>query len=453
MWIPLVLVLGIAMLGTVNAPVTNTMIRVQPDKIEGHPGDVFLVTITIEDVTDLYAFGFSLKFADFGKILIVSNTMDGGFLQPNPFITKKIDLFHGIIQVGGTLIGAQPGVSGAGMLYMIEFTVVEAGESELTLFDTVLLDSNLNPMPHQTRDGYYSGPTANLVRKTVDPGRDMYVGQTMGITSSVKNNGDVPLYVRVRFDMLRDDGRLFRMYAGQNAGPGYPIAETVYLYVNEFVPIFNDWAKIGTDPYLDVPSDGSYIVGYDYGELDGYYGFEDLTLPPGVQILDVQLEGQTDGPYDENMDFDMYSWGTSSGPFAWLGSLYAAGIGLWWVTPRWIGASVGDVLPEVLGEDPTELNNLGIVFYYWTADGAAHAPAIVNSARLAVTIGAPIDPMVPPVYVVEPNKILELPPFTWELGVPALGKYYVTVTCEFSYYESLWNDAKKVSTFTWWVNP
>jgi hypothetical protein len=200
--------------------------------------------------------------------LVVSDISDGGFLQPYPYITHSYNRFDGILQVSGTLTGVQPGVSGSGTLIIIEFLVTEGGDSELHLFETVLLDSNLQPISHNTFDGYYEGPKVDLVNKQLTR-RDMYVCETIEFKSTVKNLADVPLYTRVRFDMIRDDGAMFRFYAGQTAGKSYPGTKEQYLYVNSFDWGLDQWVEEGTDPYLDAPGDGSYIWDTVNGHING----------------------------------------------------------------------------------------------------------------------------------------------------------------------------------------
>lgn len=446
-------------LGAVNAPATNTKISVAPDYIEGLPGDLFPVFINIENVEDLYAFGFSLKFAPHMKTIVVTAVDDGGFLYPDPYITYSYNRFEGILQVSGTLIGVQPGVSGMGTLIIVEFLVAEGGDSELHLFDAVLFDSNLGPMPCNTFDGYYKGPLANLVRKELTA-RDMQVGETIEFMSSVKNEANVPLYMRVRFDMMREDGLFLRFYSNEYASLGYlGPTYTEYKYVTGWEwHLWDDWDKTGDEPWLGAVGDDNYIgTGY-YCYLQGFFGFEDLVLPPGMMIYEVVLEAYTIGTYDEECDLDAMCYGTEHG-YDWLGSLYC-GSEPGWVTPRWIGATVSDVCPEMLSDDPTDLNNLMVGVHYWTADGEDHDYAIIDAMRLKITYGGIRKQNLPQYVVVPPNKVVELPPVVWDLGPYTVGKYHCQAIAQYKFYDpadgtkpSQWIDGKKISNFAWWVGP
>lgn len=327
--VSLMLLLGVAMLGSAEAKLTSTSISVCPSLVVGHPGDSFVVSIDISKVEDLYAFEFHLQFAPYASVLAVSDVVKGNFFPPDAYIIWDVRLLDGIVLVGGTLIGNQPGVSGDGTLVSIEFVVVEAGESELTLYNTELLKrqgSTFIGIPHKTFSGYYKGPTANLVRTEILPGRELHICQMVSFLSSVKNNGDVPLYVLVWFEMVHESGMPFVFWAGQTASKCYPGTKTVYLYVDEFSWSWQDWQEVGNEPYLNASDDDSFILGDDYCQFEGNFGFEDLTLATGESIQDVVLEAYTDGPYDDGCDLDVYTWPG----FDWLGSLYCAG------EPRWL---------------------------------------------------------------------------------------------------------------------
>lgn len=48
--------------------------------------------------------------------------------------------------------GSYPRVSGSGTLFTVTFNVVEAGTSDLYIYDSILLDSNVTHIPHDTAD-------------------------------------------------------------------------------------------------------------------------------------------------------------------------------------------------------------------------------------------------------------------------------------------------------------
>ena len=150
-----------------------------------------------------------------------------------------------------------------------------------------------------------------------------------------------------------------------------------YLYVNELMPIWTDWTAIGYSPYLDAIGDGNYIEGNDHCQFMGVFGFEDIVLDGGT-ICRVTLEGYTNGPYDEDCDFDVYTYPN----FDWLGSLYATGEPAW-VTPRWVGGQPASAMvPDLLTQ--SGLNSLQVVLHFWTTDGSPRPPSQIDCLRLKV---------------------------------------------------------------------
>jgi len=155
--------------------------------------------------------------------------------------------------------------------------------------------------------------------------------------------------------------------------PPPPPNET--LYVNEFTADFVDWTTYGVSPYLNATGDGNYIEATTDGAMMAWFGFENVT--PGATIAKVVLEGYTDGPYSEGVDYDVYNQS-----FTWLGSLYATG-GPAWVTPRWVDDQTLDELdPTVLTEEG--LNSLRVLVYFYDPGGSGGAGNIIDAMRLKV---------------------------------------------------------------------
>lgn len=149
------------------------------------------------------------------------------------------------------------------------------------------------------------------------------------------------------------------------------------LYVDGFTAewILGDMNLVGTPPYLDAPDDGNYIEGTEDSDILAWFSFEDTVLRDG-EICKVVLEGYTDGPYNEDVEYDIYA-----PDFTWLGSWYATGEPAW-VTPRWVsGQTVDERYPAVLTRDG--LNNFQVLVYFY--DPLGYGPGtILDALRLKV---------------------------------------------------------------------
>jgi len=392
----LVLILSIAMTNAAFAGDVigqhNTIVRVQPSVVTALPGEKFWVDITVENVTDLYAFGFKLGYAGGTKVLGALKAVDGVFLM-DPYgdpcsLTYYVDVVNGYIHVGATLIGEWPGVStvAPATLARIQFAVVEAGDSPLNLYDVNLIDSSLKTMISQTRDGEFDGSNVELVSFSLGK-RAMKVGETQTFSAKIRNEGTVPLKAKVRFDSMRiEDGWTVTSWDGQSY-QFPPKKEDVYLYPNAFTAERTAWTAVGTSPYLNAPDDGSYIEGTTDGAQMRWFEFEDIALEGGV-VDKVILEGYTNGPYNEGLDFDTYT-----GDFDWLGSLYASGA-LAWVEPRWTGGlCASEIVPALLTEEG--LNGFKANVYFYDPGLAGGAGNIVDCIRLKVMFKAGKAPAYP----------------------------------------------------------
>jgi hypothetical protein len=382
-----------------------------------------------------------------------------------------IDPFTGEVKVGVTLLGEVPGVYGNGLLAVVKFVVLEAGHCALELKDTALVDPAANLMPHNVQNGYYLGPTADLVwqpmierphggghaQREWKRSRMFRVGATKSFDAEVTNTGYAPLWARAKYtSMHMGTGEIVELYNGQEYFPTV-YYRTEYLYVNEEIPIWDHWTKYGTSPYLDAAGDGSYIEANAYGMLSNVYGFEDISLDPYDKIIDVQLEGYTQYPggADPDMDMDTYCFTPSDYMFAWLGSLY--GDAAWgWHTPRWIGDHVSDAIPPTTTE--AGLNDFSCLFYYWTADGEPHGDMRIDSARLVVLVETGGIYQMDPLWTyVDVGETLALPQTRWFLEEQDVGKWWTTMSIEYRYYDPylipsiLYAVGDTTQTYEWWV--
>ncbi len=117
--------------------------------------DTFTITIYVQDVTDLFSYETKLGFNN--TILEPLTVMEGPFIKeqtPSPqgtfFLTSFEDDF---VHVACLTLGNYAGVSGSGPLYDVTFAVIGTGASDLHLYDSILLDSSVTRIPHDTVDG------------------------------------------------------------------------------------------------------------------------------------------------------------------------------------------------------------------------------------------------------------------------------------------------------------
>jgi len=146
------------------------------------------------------------------------------------------------------------------------------------------------------------------------------------------------------------------------------------LYVDGFDFAYTAWTAHGASPYLNATEDGNYIEATSDSAMQAWFSFMNVT--PGVTIKKVVLEGYTNGPYNEDVDYDVY---TPS--FTWLGSLYATGTPAW-VTTRWIDLTLDEIYPDVLTEEG--LNSLQVLVYFYDPEGHGGSGNIVDALRLKV---------------------------------------------------------------------
>lgn len=462
LWLSLIAMLLSVMMVSINpttaAPATTLSLDQDrlPDKGLGHPGDQYILSVNIDNVENLWAVQFTIKFAPYVSVLVASEIYEANFMSEDgahaTYFTYTTDAFEGTFTVVIMRWGPAPriGVSGSGTLATFKLTVVEAGESPIDIIDSILLDPEGNYIPTTTSGSYYYGPTARLIRTNLPEGRKITAGQTFPIQAKVKNDGDVPLNVTVRFDILREDGRKIVIRAGQSysgGGLGEPLPFE-YLYVDEFNEYYYEFNGDPTNLFGE--PDGSYIEGdFDAGWAS-LYSFEDITLA-GREIANIWVEGYTRYPNGatEGVDIDLYGFSSVSS-FAWWGSCY--GTSDWgWHGTRWIdGESVLQQQPELA--DETELNNVELLVYNYLGD----APDVIQIDGMRLTVEfASIVPVNPPIYEVQPGEELELDPVIWISDLDHVGSYDLTATIEYTSEDFHWNSWGSVqkTSFFWIVEP
>ena len=167
------------------APVLPT-IYVNPQSISDPdltPGANFTLDIKIHLVDDLFAY--EIKMGYNKSILSPIEVNEGPFIKDQTtspsgtFFAYIIDDEY--VYATCVTLGKYPGVSGSGILLNVTFIVSETGECDLPLYDTILLDSNVDEIAHDVVGGYFSNiplqPIAVYTDKySYSSGETMYLG-------------------------------------------------------------------------------------------------------------------------------------------------------------------------------------------------------------------------------------------------------------------------------------
>jgi hypothetical protein len=449
------------------APAIKTELTITPERIPeqpgtmGHIGDEYYISVNINDVTDLFAVGFTIEFAPYGRTLTASDVIEGDFLSaggtvPTAF-SYKINVFDGNVKVGITRLGIVPGASGSGTLMTLKFTVTEAGECPIEIANSELLDSDLNKMDHVTFGSFFYGCTADLVRLNMPDGRHIFVGSEAIFQIKVRNDGDVPMAVQARLEFERmEDGRRIRLYTGQTYYGGYLGAEPPYtwLYCDGYDGAYSEWTKYGASPYLDAIEDGNYVESYVDAAWDAFYSFEDIDLPwSGYSVIsNVDFYGYTKctstGP-----DVDPYCFTTSGGTsysFMWCDSM-GGSLNWAWTGCRYYFGQYD--FPEYYGFPLTEeaVDNMELLLYNYGGTDGLWVDALRARVEFATITPITVDPI-----VILPGEEVELPVVTWVATSDHVGKYTVSCNLEYSelYPDVGWhmkNVGEKVRAFSFWV--
>jgi hypothetical protein len=413
------------------------------------PGESFSVDIYITDAEAVHAWEVKLGYAPYMDIIVVTDIIEGDFLMLGGMTTfaKYVDHFYGFAMFGATGDLDHYGVDGEGVLATVVFAILEAGECELDLYDTILLNRDKEELPHCVADGYYLGPTADLT-KLLGTARGRKAPWTapasMDMKAQVVNDGYADIYARLKYSSVHESGKEVTMYSGQHLWTTEPRA-TEYYYVNEFTPVFGDWNLVGDAPYLDAEEDGSYIEGFNHCEIVGTFGFEDITLNPGDIISTVTLEGYTQCEGD-HIDIDIYTYPA----FAWIDSLWGGASWSWHVT-RWVDPTTSNIDPSLRTQ--AGFNDWTIIIHCYAASGEYTR---LDALRLKVEFtGIEGDPTWIHIPVGAPP--MELPPAVFDVYAFDAGDWDTTVTCEYRYnypdprFLQVWQTAKTIETYSWSV--
>ena len=151
-------------------------------------GERFSINITVANVTDLKSYELKLSFNTpmLGlvgiKLLPEENLPNGNF-----------NVASGTLWMNVTYESAPITTDQAVALAIITFEIRNSGESPLHLYDAKLADSSGNLISHDTVDGMVMVQRHDVAIVEVTPStNETYVGRTVNVTVTAKNNGDTP---------------------------------------------------------------------------------------------------------------------------------------------------------------------------------------------------------------------------------------------------------------------
>jgi hypothetical protein len=205
-------VISLSIVNTVHAPAATPLLYVDPPETAANPCESFDINITVADVVNLFSWAIKVSFD--GNLLTVTSVTEGPFLKDQAgttfFIKKIYSNYVDCADVSLTGLMA----SGSGVLMTITFHVEDAGCCALDIYEDTLIEkigTDLVEIPHDTADGNFcTTAVANLVRKSAWPAHHHFViskhGENQTLYGKVRNLGPIDLYVKVMFELVRDDG-------------------------------------------------------------------------------------------------------------------------------------------------------------------------------------------------------------------------------------------------------
>ncbi|MEM0096731.1 MAG: dockerin type I domain-containing protein [Candidatus Bathyarchaeia archaeon] len=167
----------------------ETILYVSPSTTTVHVGETFSVNVSVQDVLDLYAFYFILKFNATVLDALIAHVHWP--FNTGPAVSPIIG--DDFVEVSGIIGYSGPGVSGNFPIASITFNATAFGDSMLDLYDAELKDSTLNPITPIIVDGtvYVTDGVHDVAVTSVVPFKTIIgQGYTMNIKVAVANQGD-----------------------------------------------------------------------------------------------------------------------------------------------------------------------------------------------------------------------------------------------------------------------
>lgn len=168
-------------------------------------GKVFSVNVSISDIQEpgVYAYEFKLYYDNGLLQAIAWNLPEGHFLTPAPdempiYIVPASGIYQdkGYVLVAVTLQTNAKGKTGSGVLATVTFNVTDIGSCALDISDTVLADPDINDIPHDVVDGYFTACGPPKVVFTYSPGSP-FINQevTFNAADSKSSSGEIINYM------------------------------------------------------------------------------------------------------------------------------------------------------------------------------------------------------------------------------------------------------------------
>jgi hypothetical protein len=152
-----------------SLPPVSTILFPQPTAFKKSQGVSFPVNVSVQNVTDLYAFDISLYYN--ATLLGALSLAEGPFLKSSGStitIKSEINDTEGKVRFALSLMSVPTGVNGSGTLFTITFqsSTLATGESPLSLQDTDLSDSSW-PTPNPINHAVINGSVTVLLVETL----------------------------------------------------------------------------------------------------------------------------------------------------------------------------------------------------------------------------------------------------------------------------------------------
>ena len=165
----------------------DAVVRVQPSALQLNVGDITVIEIRIDNVTDLYAVDIQMSFDPaILQVLDADPAQDGVQIEPGDFLAadfvvdNEVDNVTGDIFYAVTQLGSTPPVSGSGVLARVSIQAIAPGTSiqDFTLTQLVTI-TNGNPVeiPVISQPGQVIVPGSGQPTSTFTPTPTLAPGQ------------------------------------------------------------------------------------------------------------------------------------------------------------------------------------------------------------------------------------------------------------------------------------
>ncbi len=181
---------------------SSATVSVSPSKVTAYVGQNFTVNVTVSGVYDLYGWQFRLNWT--AGLIDVINVAEGPFLKlgGSTYFYYDVNETAGRMVADCTLLGNVGGVTGSGTLATITFKVKGIGESSLTLWDVILLNSLEQSITCQVSSvyGYFLAAhdvavtAVDVQPLTVLPGDIVYINVTVQNRGGYAESFNVTVY-------------------------------------------------------------------------------------------------------------------------------------------------------------------------------------------------------------------------------------------------------------------